>query len=75
MNIVKRMAEINARKAELRAQLEGSEKVDLDAIEKELRELNEEFNSLEKRQQTINGIKADEYLHELKADRNAESED
>lgn len=56
MNIVKRMAEINARKAELRAQLEGSEKVDLDAIEKELRELNEEFNSLEKRQQTINGI-------------------
>lgn len=56
MNIVKRMAEISARKAELRAQLEGSEKVDLDAIEKELRELNEEFNSLEKRQQTINGI-------------------
>lgn len=56
MNIVKRMAEINTRKAELRAQLEGSEKVDLDAIEKELRELNEEFSSLEKRQQTINGI-------------------
>jgi len=56
MNIIKRMAEIKARKAELRSQLESSDQVDLDAIEKELRELDEENANLEKRQQTINGI-------------------
>ena len=56
MNIIQRMAEIRARKAELRTQLESSEKVDLDAIEKELRTLDEEYNTLEKRQQTIDGI-------------------
>ena len=56
MNIIKRMAEIKDRKAELRSQLESSEQVDLDAIEKELRDLDEEFTNLEKRQQTINGI-------------------
>lgn len=56
MNIVKRMKEIYDRKAELRAQLEGSDKVDLDAIEKELRELDEENAELEKRKATIEGI-------------------
>ena len=56
MTIIQRMAEIKARKAELRSQLESNDKVDLDAIEKELRELDEEFTNLEKRQQTINGI-------------------
>lgn len=56
MNIIKRMAEIKARKAELRSLLESGDQVDLDAIEKELRELDEENANLEKRQQTINGI-------------------
>lgn len=56
MNIIQRMAEIKARKAELRTQLESNEQVDLNAIEKELRELDEECTSLERRQQTINGI-------------------
>lgn len=56
MNIVQRMAEINRRKAELRAQLESSEIVDLDAIETELRELNDEQERLEKRKSTIEGI-------------------
>lgn len=56
MEIIKRMAEIKDRKAELRSQLESSEQVDLDAIEKELRDLDEEYTNLEKRQQTIAGI-------------------
>ena len=56
MNIIQRMAEIKARKAELRSLLESGDQVDLDAIEKELRELDEENANLEKRQQTINGI-------------------
>lgn len=56
MTIIQRMAEIKARKAELRSLLESDDQVDLDAIEKELRELDEEFTNLEKRQQTINGI-------------------
>lgn len=56
MNIFKRMAEIKERKAELRAQLESGDQVDLDAIEKELRELDDEVTALEKRQQTLAGI-------------------
>ena len=58
MNIIKRMQEINARKAELRSMLEGSGEVDLDAIEKELRDLDTEFKGLEKRKATIDGINA-----------------
>ena len=58
MNFIKRMQEINARKAELRSMLEGSGEVDLDAIEKELRELDTEFKGLEKRKATIDGINA-----------------
>lgn len=56
MNFIKRMHEINARKAELRSMLEGSGEVDLDAIEKELRDLDTEFKGLEKRKATIEGI-------------------
>ncbi len=52
------MSEIKQRKAELRAQLEGSETLDLDAIEKELRDLDEETKALERRQQTLDGINA-----------------
>lgn len=40
--------EINARKAEIRNLLSGTEEVDLEALEKELRELEEEVNSIEK---------------------------
>lgn len=56
MNFIKRMHEINTRKAELRSMLEGSGEVDLDAIEKELRDLDTEFKELEKRKATIDGI-------------------
>ena len=49
MTFIKRMQEINARKAELRSMLEGSGEVDLDAIEKELRDLDTEFKGLEKK--------------------------
>ena len=45
-----RLAEIRARKEEIRAQLEGKEQVDLQAIEAELRALDEEQKELEKRQ-------------------------
>ena len=55
MTFIKRMQEINARKAELRSMLEGSGEVDLDAIEKELRDLDTEFKELEKRKATIDG--------------------
>ena len=51
MNIEKRRAEIAARKAEIRAFLEADDgKVDIDALEKELRALNDEDAALEKRQ-------------------------
>lgn len=56
MNIAKRIAEINARRAELRTQLERGENIDLDAITTELRNLNAELESLEKRQKTINDL-------------------
>ena len=58
MTFIKRMQEINTRKAELRSMLEGSGEVDLDAIEKELRDLDTEFKELEKRKATIDGINA-----------------
>ena len=56
MNFIKRMKEINDRKAELRDMLQGSGEVDLDAIEKELRTLDTEYKNLEKRAATIEGI-------------------
>ena len=56
MNFIKRMKEINDRKAELRDMLQGSGEVDLDAIEKELRNLDTEYKNLEKRAATIEGI-------------------
>ncbi len=49
MNFIKRMQEINARKAELRSMLQGTDEVNLDEIEKELRELDTEYQALEKR--------------------------
>lgn len=56
--IIKRMNEIIARKAELRSMLEGSGEVDLDAVTTELRDLDTEYKGLEKRKQTIEGINA-----------------
>lgn len=58
MNIIKRMKEINDRKAELRAMLEGTDEVNLDEIKKELRDLNTEFETLENRKKTAEGIAA-----------------
>lgn len=54
--IIKRMNEIRTRRAELRHTLETDTKADLDAITKELRDLDEEFTNLEKRKATIEGI-------------------
>ena len=50
MNIEKRRAEIAARKAEIRKLITEDSNADMDALEKELRELNEEDSGLEKRQ-------------------------
>ena len=52
MNIEKRRGEIAARKAEIRKLIEGDaeNKLNMDELEKELRELNEEDAGLEKRQ-------------------------
>ena len=52
MNIEKSRAEIAARKAEIRKLIEGDteNKLNMDDLEKELRELNEEDEKLEKRQ-------------------------
>ena len=56
--LIERMAEIRSRKVELRGVLETDAKADLDAIEKELRELDEEYTNLEKRKAVIEGIGA-----------------
>ena len=56
--LIKRMEEIRSRKVELRGVLETDAKADLDAIEKELRELDEEYTNLEKRKAVIEGIGA-----------------
>lgn len=49
----KRLKEILQRKAEIRSALEGNEQVDLDAFEKELRELDEEYEGVEKREKLM----------------------
>lgn len=49
----KRLKEILQRKAEIRSALEGNEQVDLDAFEKELRELDEEYEAVEKREKLM----------------------
>ena len=51
-----RLAEIRKRKEEIRVQLEGKEKVDLQTIEAELRALDEEQKEIEKRQNMANAI-------------------
>lgn len=56
MNIEKRLAEIANRKAEIRSLLDSTETADLDALEKELRDLDAEKISLEKRKAIAAGI-------------------
>ncbi|CAM3876357.1 phage major capsid protein [Cohnella lubricantis] len=51
-----RKQQIEKRKAEIRALLEGTEAVDLDALEKELRDLDIELQQIEKRQTLAQGI-------------------
>lgn len=55
---MQRLQEIESRKLEIRTALEGSESVDLDAMDKELRELNEEKAQIEKRQSMAQAIGA-----------------
>ena len=52
----KRIAEINKRKAELRALLESGDEINLDEIEKELRALDTELQSIERRQAICDGL-------------------
>lgn len=51
-----RVQEIIARKAEIKALLEGTGEVDLDALQKELRELDEERQELEKRNEIAKSV-------------------
>lgn len=52
----KRFGEINARKTEIRKMLEGTEKVDLDALGKELKALEDEEKELRAREEIAKGI-------------------
>src|SRR5690606_2532575 len=56
MSIEKRLQEIEARKAEIRALLEGDGDVDLDALEAELKELGDEETELRRRQEMVTSI-------------------
>jgi len=58
MGIEKRLAEIAARKVEIRTLLEGTEKVDLDKINVELKALETEETELRKRLEVAKGIQA-----------------
>ncbi|PYI54500.1 phage major capsid protein [Paenibacillus flagellatus] len=51
-----RLKEIEARMKEIRALLEGSEPIDLDALEKEVRDLGAEKEQIEKRKEIVDGI-------------------
>ena len=53
---MKTLKEIMARKAEIRSLLQSDNEVDVDALEKELRELDEAQQGIEKRQQIANAI-------------------
>lgn len=56
-----RLAEIETRKAEIRTKLESDEEVDLDALEKELRSLEDEAKKIEKRQEIASKINTGEF--------------
>lgn len=55
-----RIQQIEARKLEIRKLLEGNDQVDLEALEKELRDLDAEKQQIEKRQSLAKGIQAAE---------------
>ncbi len=56
--ILQRMNEIRTKKAEIRSTLENDTSADLDALTKELRDLDAEYEGLEQRKATIEGINA-----------------
>ncbi|MBO6267597.1 MAG: phage major capsid protein [Clostridium sp.] len=56
----KRLKEINDRKLEIRSMLQGEEKVDLDALEKELADLEAEATEIRRRQEVAAEINAEE---------------
>src|SRR5690606_12823732 len=58
MNLRKRLQEIEARKAEIRQLLETDENVDLDAVETELKSLNDEEQELRRRLDVAASIEA-----------------
>lgn len=58
MNLRKRLQEIEARKAEIRKLLETDEKADLDALETELKSLNDEEQELRRRLDVAASIEA-----------------
>ena len=53
---MKRLAEIEARKAEIRSLLQSEEKVDLEALKSELESLTAEKRSIEERQEIAQSI-------------------
>ncbi len=75
----KRLKEIAARKAEIRKLLESDQSADLDALEKELRDLDNEAKELERRANIAAGISSGEITgNQIKnpaANRSAESDD
>src|SRR5690606_39237264 len=58
MSLRKRLQEIEARKVEIRSLLENDEKADLDALEKELKELADEEKELRQRLDVAASIEA-----------------
>src|SRR5690606_1322604 len=58
MNLRKRLQEIEARKAEIRKLLETDEKADLDALETEIKSLNDEEQELRRRLDVAASIEA-----------------
>lgn len=58
MNIEKRLAEIEKRKAEIRGLLEGDQEVNLNELEEELRQLTEEEKELRQRQEMAQKIQS-----------------
>ena len=56
----KRLKEINDRKLEIRSMLQGEEKVDLDALEKELADLEAEATEIRRRHEVAAEINAEE---------------
>lgn len=61
MNIEKRLAEINARKLEIRSLLEGNQEIDLEKIQKELEDLEKEERSLEEKLNIAKSINVTEF--------------